>query len=382
VKIAIVLMGPMYPDVTGGAEIFALQLALSLAKRGHRVYLIAYRGSKFSTLRYGNLVFCSIKPLRLKVGVLLNSISFFIQLVRLRPDVCLSIFFHSSLPGLLYSIIFRKPHVIRFTGADERVISWLTRKSRKIMNLEINALIIVYSWFLKKLVRWGARRGKTFLIALHSTMRKNLIEFGFPRNSIIVIPNFVPKIFFSIKPNYEQNVIGYVGRLEYVKGTDVLLRAFIAVKQLNNSVKLLIVGDGSLRKYILELAKCLNIEDAITVTGFIPNTEVPKYLSKMSICVLPSRHEGFPNVLLQAMAAGLPIVASSVGGVPELITNGRNGLLVPPDNVKELARAIELLLKNKDMAKSLAFQAREIARKYTIDMVTVRYEKLFKILNH
>ena len=78
------------------------------------------------------------------------------------------------------------------------------------------------------------------------------------------------------------------------------------------------------------------------------------------------------------MASGLPIVATSVGGVPELITNGKNGILVPPESVNELAHAIELLLKDEEKARSLAFQVREDAKKYTIDKIVNRYEKLFK----
>jgi len=366
----------MYPDVTGGAEIFALQLALSLAKRGHKVYLIAYRGSRLSSFRYGNFTFYSIKPLTRRIIRLLNLISFLAYLVRLRPDVCLSIFFQSSLPVSLYSGIFRKPYAIRFTGSDEFVIRQMSRKSKRLEKLRAK----VFWRFLIKLVKKDAKRGRAFLIALNREMRKNLTESGFPSNAIIVIPNFVLRRFFKIKPSHESDVIGYVGRLEYVKGIDILLKAFITIRAMNRSVKLLIVGDGTLKKYILELAKHHNIEDSVTVTGFVPNTEVPKYLSKMSIFVLPSRREGFPNTLLQAMAAGLPIVTTSVGGVPELITNGRNGLLVPPDNVKELAKAIELLLKTREMARNLAFQARKDAKKYTIDRIVDRYEKILRYI--
>ena len=379
-KVAIVLHGPIYPDVTGGAEVFTLQLALSLANRGYKVYLIAYRGSKLSSYRYGNLVFYSIKPSLSKIGKLLNLLMFFLYLVRIRPDVCLSIFFESSLPVSIYSNIFKRSYAIRFAGHDELNVRRLSKGLRNSKIYALTSLGEIYYRFLIKIVRRDAERGRALLIALHKTMRNNLIEAGFPRNSIIVIPNFILSRFFDVKPNYESRIIGYVGRLHYEKGVDILIRAFALIKGFDNNAKLLIVGDGPLRGYILELAKRLRIEDSVEVTGSVPNTKVPEYLAKMSIFVLPSRYEGLPNALLQAMAAGLPIVATSVGSVSDIIINGRNGLLVSPEDVNELAKAIKLLMDNRELAMKLALQARKDAKRYTVTKIIHCYEKVLKHL--
>lgn len=380
-RIAIVLTGFIYPDAIGGAEIFTLQLALLLAKRNHKVYLIAYRGSKLSSFKYGNLTFYSIKPSTRRIYGLLNKILYLFHLVRLKPDVCLSIFFESSLPIVIYSSIFRKPYIIRFAGHDELIIKRVTRGSRELKLYALKSVIDSIYWrFLIKLIKRDAKRGKAILIALHKAMRNNLVKAGFPNSSIIVIPNFVLNKFFHVKPDYESNIVGYVGRLTYEKGVDILLKALITIRNTVDNVKLLIVGDSPLKKYILELVSRLHIEDAVIITGFVPNSEVLNYLSKMSIFVLPSRYEGLPNALLQAMAAGLPIVATSVGGVPELITGGRNGLLVPPDNVDKLVEAVKLLLQNKELARSLALQAREDAKRYTVARIVNCYEKVFKYI--
>jgi glycosyltransferase involved in cell wall biosynthesis len=91
------------------------------------------------------------------------------------------------------------------------------------------------------------------------------------------------------------------------------------------------VGDGPERPRLQRLSKELGVLEKVTFTGFVPHSKVPEFLRKASVFVLPSRFEGLPNALLQAMAAALPCVATSVGGVPDVIKDGVNGILVPPN---------------------------------------------------
>ena len=110
--------------------------------------------------------------------------------------------------------------------------------------------------------------------------------------------------------------------------------------------------------------------------GLVAYEQIPFLLSKFSLFVLPSRLEGLPNALLQAMAMSLPVIASSVGGVPDLIDDKVNGLLVKPEDPYELAKAIIFLLENKTAAKERAMDARIKAEDYRISKIVSIYEKV------
>ena len=381
-KVAIVVTHYMYPDVIGGAEIFTYKLALFLAKRGHEVHLLAFRGSKFISRRFGKLFFHAIPRPLIPLGKTIARLFFAICLMRIKPDAVLSVFIDSALPVLAYSCFFRGLSAIRFVGVDVRILEKVYLK-KKLSTLHISERSIwakIYWNVIVNLIKRYVKNRKILLIALNNDMRSSLVKVGFPDDAIFIIPNFVDGSFFKCMPNYNGNVIGFVGRLVFVKGIDILLNAFSIVRNEIGDAFLLLVGDGAMREEILKQAKKLNCSEYVKVTGFVSNNEVPKYLSEMAVFVLPSRHEGTPNALLQAMAAGLPIVATSVGGVPQLIKHGKNGLLVPPENSEALAKAIIFLLKNKELAKKLGLQAHKDAKQYSVDRIVKVYEKILNLL--
>jgi glycosyltransferase involved in cell wall biosynthesis len=163
------------------------------------------------------------------------------------------------------------------------------------------------------------------------------------------IPNDVPLILSG-------------GGLEYRKGVDVLLQALAQVyrhRGIGNesSAVCLVAGDGPLRPNLQALAHQLGLRDQVRFLGFRP--DLPAVMAAADLLVLSSRWEGCPMVVLEAMALGLPIVATSVGGVPELITDGETGLLVPPENPLALGQAVLRLLSNRELAVRLGQAARE-----------------------
>ena len=152
-------------------------------------------------------------------------------------------------------------------------------------------------------------------------------------------------------------VLGTVGRLEAVKGHDVLLRAFAMARRHVDSLRLLLVGEGSQRFRLGTLARELGIEDTIEFVGY--QTLIQPWLARMDCFVLPSRYEGCSNALLEAMAAGRPVIATRVGGTPELVDDGVSGLLVPSEDAEALARAIVDLCCDTEKAKQMAARAKE-----------------------
>ena len=143
-------------------------------------------------------------------------------------------------------------------------------------------------------------------------------------------------------------VVTIIGRLSAEKGHVTILKAIQRLVQ-NHQAVLLIVGDGQMRDSLCALATKLGIESNIRWCGSVAQEEVFRLLSVSDVVVVPSRYEGFSLAAAEAMAAGVPVIASTTGGLPEVVEHERTGLLVPPGNVEALADAIQLLADNPEM---------------------------------
>jgi glycosyltransferase involved in cell wall biosynthesis len=169
-------------------------------------------------------------------------------------------------------------------------------------------------------------------------------------------PSRVPAAETRRLRNGASIVVGSVGRLAWQKAYEVLLDATPALLEVDRGTRILIVGDGPLRAELEAQARRLGIEHAVRLPGYRPDVEVG--LSAMDVFVLPSRHEGFGIVVAEAMAMGVPIVATRVVGTVDALGNDR-GLLVPFGDPTALAAAIRRVLSDRDLAARLVRTARE-----------------------
>jgi glycosyltransferase involved in cell wall biosynthesis len=144
-------------------------------------------------------------------------------------------------------------------------------------------------------------------------------------------------------------------------------------------LKVLLVGDGPEREPLLKIARELRIEDRVQITGMLSNDPSPHHL--LDISVLPSIREGFPNSVVEAMAAGRPVVATNVGGTPDAVIDERTGLLTPPSDPVALAARLERLLSNPDERTRLAASARMWAwERYRAGSVLASLTSLYETL--
>lgn len=177
------------------------------------------------------------------------------------------------------------------------------------------------------------------------------------------------KKFFRI--GQDDNVVGMVGRLERVKGPEIFVEAAAAVAKKLPNTKFILAGEGSLRKILEEKAALLGLGDKMIFAGW--REDVPEILSILDMMVLPSLNEAVGMALIEAQAEGVPVVAARVGGVPEVVKDGKTGVLVSPGNAGELADAIIGLLSDKGKLKDMGqagalwvrgrFRAEDMARK-------------------
>lgn len=195
-----------------------------------------------------------------------------------------------------------------------------------------------------------------------------------------VIPNAVPVPEF-LSPNLLKIYdILFVGRLVREKGIDILLKAIKTLKnKYGRNMKIAIVGDGPLKEDLGNLAVALGVNREVKLLGV--RKDIGKLMESSNIFVLSSRSEGLPMVALEAMSRGISIIATNVGGIPELIENGEEGILVPPENPKALARAISNLLENEELREKLSQTAyKKVREKYSIDTYSVHMLDFYKSL--
>lgn len=154
------------------------------------------------------------------------------------------------------------------------------------------------------------------------------------------------------------NIIS-IGRLTRNKGQQILLDALALLAEKKLPIHLYLIGDGPDRQSLMNSVKELKIDRFVTFKGSLNQIEVKKLLSESDLFVLPSFAEGIPVALMEAMAMGLPCIATMINGIPELITNEENGILVFPSDVKELEKQINELYHNKNKRIELGKKARE-----------------------
>jgi glycosyltransferase involved in cell wall biosynthesis len=148
-------------------------------------------------------------------------------------------------------------------------------------------------------------------------------------------------------------VILSVGRLNYQKSFQYLIKAMPMVLQQIPNVKLIIVGEGEQLAYLNQLSKSLGLSESVIFTGAIDSTEIPNAYSAADVFVLPSLFESFGIVLIEAQAAGKPVIGTRVGGVPEALVDGETGFLVEPGDPKPLGAAIIRVLSDENLARKM-----------------------------
>ena len=182
---------------------------------------------------------------------------------------------------------------------------------------------------------------------------------------------------FNIKSNLK--VVGTIGRLSEEKGHSLFLNAAKLVVERYSDIKFIIVGDGPLKRKLQESVLDLNLQNHVVFTGI--RNDIPRILTLFDIFVLPSLTEGLPMVLLEAMAAKKPIVATNVGNIPKLILHNITGLLVNPNDVYGLTEAIKALLNNKEKADLFALNSfAKVLRDFSSESMAKQYMEIYKDL--
>jgi glycosyltransferase involved in cell wall biosynthesis len=231
-------------------------------------------------------------------------------------------------------------------------------------------------------------RGLDRVVAISRQVREELLADRFDPARIVEIPNGVDTRRFAPPPDATQaaaelpaapETVVFLGRLEAQKGTEAMLSAWARVLSRRPSAELLIAGDGPLRDSLERRVRDLGIGDRVRFLGVCGAPD--RLLQASRAFLLPSRAEGLSNALLEAMATGLPCVASRIGGNTDLIEDGRTGLLVPPEDVEALADALLAILQDPERGRRLGRAARAaVVERFGMEAVLQRYAALYRSL--
>jgi glycosyltransferase involved in cell wall biosynthesis len=282
-----------------------------------------------------------------------------------------------------------KPQVVEMFTHDTNMLvlplAWLAGVPVRIPTH--HGLIEGFPRWRERVHAWMVNHLSQGIVAVSDLTRQKSLDEGILSRKITVIPNgIVPVDLSDFNRNEIRREMGFtdkdvvlisVGRLVYQKAHEYLVSALPAVLKEMPNIKVAVCGDGVLRAELEKQISSLGLENVINLLGVQP--KVTKYLAAADIFVLPSRWEGLPIALLEAMSARLPVIATRVEGVDEVVQEGVHGILVEPESAEELAKAILQLSANIEGRQHMGNASHlRVLELYTIDRMCERYLKIFE----
>lgn len=360
----------------GGTEKQALALAASLVKRGISVKIITSRFEKKWPRRE---VIDDVEIIRLfspKIKILGAVIFLFyltVYFIKNRRDFSIIHTFqigYTSSVSILLGILLKKPSMLKLASSG-----WGGDVQR------------AQKTFLGKIFLYMCKRANRMII-LSKTMEDELLKEGINSFQITLIYNGVDltrfkemkeKIKFRGNLNIEdKKTIIYTGRLSHEKGVDFLIHSFSKL-DIRAGCQLLIVADGPEREDIIRIIDHYRLSKSVVMINEVDDIAI--YLNAADLFVLPSRFEGLSNSLLEAMACGLPVISTRVGGSVDIIKDGINGLLVDVDDEQQLNHAMSRILKDSLLTYEMGRNARKtVEQNHDLKKIADKYLEQYKSL--
>lgn len=344
----------------GGVETGTVDLSKELVKRGHKVIVVSNGGRMVKDL-------VSTEAVHIKLPVHKKSLFTIIRMIKKLRNII-----KEERIEIVHARS-RVPAIIAFFAARHTSASFIT-----------TAHGYYSTHLLSRIMGWGR-----FVVVASNIIGRHMIEdFGVPRERIRFIPRGVDIEKFKFhsveRPLHKAEYkIAVVGRITPIKGHTFFLQAIARVVRIFPKVKILIIGDApedrpEYVENLKSLIRKLNIEKFVEFLG--SRHDIPKIMSGLDLLVLPSvGQEAFGRVIIEAGASGVPVVATRIGGAVDIIEDNKTGILVRPGDIIEMVESIVRLLKDRNLAKSLAVEARKkVEREYSLSRMIETTVKLYE----
>lgn len=284
-----------------------------------------------------------------------------------------------GLPALWAAKILRKPFLLKIVGDyawEQGVARFGIRDTLDDFSKQKN----IYPWFverLKKIETYVAKEADLVIVP-SEYLKRIVVNWGISPDKITVIYNSfeAPKDILSKdairkKMKISGELIVSAGRLVPWKGFDTLIKLWPEILEKYPNAKLLIIGEGPEKNKLDNLIKKLKLEDSVLLTGRLDQQMLLVYLKVADVFILNTAYEGFSHQLLEVASVGTPIITTKIGGNPEIIKDGINGILVEYDNQLELISAINKILLSPELARKLSVGAENKVKEFNVEkMVT------------
>ena len=343
----------------GGAETMCENLTYALEKLGHSVTVVCLLPERTPISERMERAGIRVRYLDKKLGLDLSMIPKLTKLFREeKPDVV-----HTHLNVLKYTAPAAK------LAGVPRCVHTIHNLADKEAEGRISGIISGFAF----------RKGLSIPVALSPLVHQSIVDYyGLEAQRIPTVFNGVPLDRCIPREAYalgEKAILVHVGRFNEQKNHGGLLEAFRLLLKQRPNTELWLLGDGELRDQMESYARSLGIRDQVRFLGSQEN--VYPYLHDADVFVLPSRYEGMPMTVIEAMGTGLPIVASNVGGIPDMVKDGESGLLTTTAP-EEIARCCTALLSDEKLRQSLGRRARTESVRFTAEEMARSYCRVYE----
>ena len=297
---------------------------------------------------------------------------FFSNLVKISKNIDIVIFFNAtSILPILSAKLMRKKMIIIAGGSAWKTADKVYRKRL----LGIGGFI--FPFILRTLERIAFSLSER--IAVESESAIESLELGKYKDKISIVSNmYLDLNRYKIKKDLKdrKNLIGFISRLSEGKGILNFVNAIPLILKERDDLEFLIGGDGPLFNEIKKELKNNGLYTQVELTGWIPHDELPDYLNELKLLVFPSYSEGLPNIVSEAMACGTPVLATPVGGVPDLIKDGETGFIIEDNTPECIAKNVIRALNYPDLDRIVKNARKLIEEEYTYEAAVERYRKI------
>lgn len=378
------------PNTLGGAGVYAHCLCNELAKRGHEMHVITYATNKAHSQDKAHSV--HVHRITVTDKPILKTVSYWLKLrkhyKKLQKEIGFDLLHANVTSDLsLTENLVKTPRIVTIHHLAKTTFSLSNHLSGFKEETSLT------TWLEKKLIDFDKivmQRAHKIIAVSHFTKASITSTYHVPSSKTHVIYNGIypwqyhcneteiaeTKKTYAIK---NQPAILYVGRLEQRKGLVFLLQAFALLSK-RTDCKLIITGDGDKASY-KKIAESIGIKDRAIFTGYLDEVSLKRLYAACTVFVLPSLLEGFGLTLLEAMASAKPVVATNMGGIPEIIKNDIHGKLVEPKNPEQLCEALKFYIENPENAKKTGEQNRKyVTETFSWTKTAAETELLYKSL--
>ncbi|MFB0559692.1 MAG: glycosyltransferase family 4 protein [Candidatus Lokiarchaeia archaeon] len=370
----ILQVSPYFLPYTGGSERYCQQLSKHLAERGHKLHVITSKlkaDSDINEKKDGYHIHrCPCAGIIWRV----NPATFIMhKLLKAKADIihAHSYIFLTSNQAALTKKLTRIPFLLHLHGGID--FSPLTNDFSTRFKLYFKK-----SLYDRTLGKWTVQAADAVASVSKRDIELAKQLWDLDKEKLYWVPNAVNLDKFnrnSCNENKDPLNVVFIGRLEAWKGAITFLEVAKLVRKERDDVNFLMIGDGSLKNYILNNT----VNAHVKALGQIPHTMIPNILSEASVLVLPSYIEGLPTVCLEALASKVPVVASKVGGIPEVIRDGETGFLFSSGNAHLCAKKVLRLLTDEKLRRRMGERGRKLVERFYIwDKVVEKTGRIYE----